>query len=43
MDSVITQLATLSLGVVDLFIKKKLPSQGIYAVDKEVDEWGNPI
>lgn len=43
MDEIISQLTRLSLGVADLHRKGRLPKTGLYAVDREVDEWGNPI
>jgi len=43
MDSIISQLIRLSLGIVSRYRKKILPERGIYAVDREVDEWARPI
>ncbi len=39
MDIIIRQLTTVGLGMVDQFKKNRLPPP--YAVDKEIDEWGN--
>ena len=41
MDIIIRQLTTVGLGMVDQFKKNQLPPPGLYAVDKEIDEWGN--
>jgi hypothetical protein len=41
MDIIIRQLTTVGLGMVDQFKKNRLPPPGLYAVDKEIDEWGN--
>lgn len=41
MDIIIRQLTTVGLGMVDQFQKNRLPPPGLYAVDKEIDEWGN--
>jgi len=43
MDEIISQLTRLSLGVADLHRRGMLPKTGLYAVDREVDEWGNPL
>ncbi len=41
MDKILSQLIQVSLGLVNQYKNSKLPTKGIYAVDKEIDEWGN--
>ncbi len=43
MDMIIRQLTTVSLGLVNQFHTGKLPNPGLYAIDSEIDEWGNKI
>ncbi len=43
MDEIISQLTRLSLGIAHLYRSGMLPKTGLYAVDREVDEWGNPL
>ncbi|HOT44823.1 MAG TPA: hypothetical protein PLM53_13405 [Spirochaetota bacterium] len=43
MDAIISQLTRLSLGIVGRYRKQSLPRSGIYAVDREVDEWARPL
>jgi hypothetical protein len=43
MDAIISQLTRLSLGIVGRHRKKTLPGSGIYAVDREIDEWARPL
>ncbi len=43
MDGIIAQLLCVSLGMADQFFKRSLPSPGLYAVDHEIDEWGNRL
>ncbi len=41
MDSIISQLLTISLGMVNQYRKGNLPPPDLYAVDFEIDCWGN--
>lgn len=41
MDPIISQLASVSLGMVNQYKTKKLPSPELYAVDHQIDVWGN--
>lgn len=41
MDKILAQLIQISLGMVKNYNAKNIPEKGIYAVDKEIDEWGN--
>jgi hypothetical protein len=43
MDIIIRQLTTVGLGMVAQFQTNRLPPPGLYAVDREIDEWGNQI
>jgi S-adenosylhomocysteine hydrolase len=43
MDAIMSQLARLSLGVIGRYRNKTIPKSGIYAVDREIDEWGRPL
>lgn len=43
MDSILSQLVSVSLGMVDQFRKGTLPKPHLYAVDHEIDVWGNPL
>lgn len=43
MDSIISQLLTVSLGMVDQYKKNALPRPTLYAVDHEIDIWGKAI
>ena len=43
MDMIIRQLTTVSLGLVHQFQTGQLPKPGLYAIDSEIDEWGNKI
>lgn len=43
MDSIISELLKVSLGMVDQYKKQSLPEPKLYAVDWEIDSWGNPI
>ncbi len=43
MDSIISQLTRLSLGIIGRHRKNTLPKSGIYAVDREVDEWARAL
>ncbi|TGL08194.1 hypothetical protein EHQ43_03895 [Leptospira bouyouniensis] len=43
MDPIISQLASVSLGMVNQFKSKKLPSPEIYAVDHQIDVWGKVL
>ena len=43
MDIILSQLLTVSLGLVDKNREGSLPCPGLYAVDHEIDEWGNVI
>lgn len=41
MDPIISQLASVSLGMVNQYKNKKLPQPELYAVDHQIDVWGN--
>ena len=41
MDMIIRQLTTISLGLTQQYRKHQLPPANLYAVDWEIDEWGN--
>lgn len=41
MDRIISQLTSVSLGMVDQYKKNILPEPNLYAVDHQIDEWGN--
>lgn len=41
MDPIISQLASASLGMANLFQNRKLPKPDLYAVDHQIDVWGN--
>lgn len=43
MDGVMSQLLKVSIGLVNKYHKKQLQLPNLYAVDKEIDEWGNLI
>lgn len=43
MDRIITGLASLLPGMLSLSKENKLPSPGLYAVDKEIDTWGQKL
>lgn len=43
MDIIISQLTTVSLGMVNQYKTGKLPKPGLYAVDHQIDEWGNKL
>ncbi len=43
MDIIIRQLTTVGLGMVAQFQTNRLPPPGLYAVDNEIDEWGNQL
>jgi hypothetical protein len=43
MDMIIRQLTTVSLGLIHQFQTGELPEPGLYAIDSEIDEWGNKI
>lgn len=43
MDAIIGQLASCALGIADQSGKGKLPGPGLYAVDRQIDAWGNPL
>lgn len=43
MDMIIRQLTTISLGLTDQYRRNVIPQANLYAVDKEIDEWGNLI
>lgn len=40
MDPIISQLASVSLGMVNFYKTKKLPEPNLYAVDHQIDVWG---
>ncbi|GBF51490.1 hypothetical protein LPTSP4_30280 [Leptospira ryugenii] len=42
MDPIISQLAMASLGMVSQFKKKALPKPNLYAVDHQINIWGEP-
>ncbi len=43
MDPIISQLASVSLGMVDLFQKQSLYPPDLYAVDRQIDIWGKKL
>ncbi|HNC00911.1 MAG TPA: hypothetical protein PLS71_21885, partial [Leptospiraceae bacterium] len=43
MDRIISQLTSVSLGMVDQYKKGILPEPNLYAVDHQIDEWGNTL
>ncbi|MBP7280646.1 MAG: hypothetical protein KBA66_03660 [Leptospiraceae bacterium] len=43
MDLIIAQLTTVSLGLLDQYKSGSLPSPGLYAVDHQIDGWGNKL
>ncbi|MCE9499723.1 MAG: hypothetical protein K8R21_04380 [Leptospira sp.] len=43
MDTIISQLTSVSLGMVDQFRKSSLPVPALYAVDSHIDKWGHRI
>jgi hypothetical protein len=43
MDAIIGQLASATLGMADQSKKGKLLEPGLYAVDHQIDSWGNPL
>ena len=43
MDLIISQLTTVSLGMVNQYRAGQLPNPGLYAVDHQIDEWGNKL
>ncbi|BDA80502.1 hypothetical protein LPTSP3_g34320 [Leptospira kobayashii] len=43
MDPIITQLTTVALGMVSLYKTNSLPKPALYAVDHQIDKWGNPL
>ncbi len=43
MDAIMSQLTRLSLGIIGRYHDRSIPNSGIYAVDREVDEWGRPL
>ncbi|XDD46309.1 hypothetical protein AB3N60_16620 [Leptospira sp. WS39.C2] len=43
MDPIISQLASVSLGMLNQFKNKKLPTPDLYAVDHQIDVWGNSL
>ncbi|TGN00555.1 hypothetical protein [Leptospira yasudae] len=43
MDAIIGQLASAALGMADQSKKGKLVAPGLYAVDHQIDPWGNPL
>jgi hypothetical protein len=43
MDIIISDLTTVSLGMVDQFKQNKLPSPLVYGVDISIDSWGNAL
>ncbi|WCL49425.1 hypothetical protein [Leptospira sp. GIMC2001] len=43
MDSIITQLLKVSLGLVDQYRNNNRPKPNLYAVDHEIDVWGNQL
>ena len=43
MDSVLSQLLKVSLGMLRKFTTGTLPSPGLYAVDHQIDDWGGII
>lgn len=43
MDPVLSDLMSVSLGLLDIYKKKKSLDPKLYAVDHEIDNWGNPI
>lgn len=42
-DAVLSQLLKVSLGMNHQYFSKTLPPPGLYAVDHQIDEWGNII
>ncbi|EMN58091.1 hypothetical protein LEP1GSC090_3965 [Leptospira borgpetersenii serovar Javanica str. MK146] len=43
MDAIIGQLASVALGMADQSKNGRILPPGLYAVDHEIDTWGNPI
>jgi hypothetical protein len=43
MDSIISDLLTVSLGMVEQAKTNSLPLPALYAVDHEIDRWGKKI
>ncbi|MBA4369799.1 MAG: hypothetical protein C0403_19400 [Desulfobacterium sp.] len=43
MDAILSQLLKVSLGMNHQYFLKTLPSPDLYAVDHQIDEWGNKI
>jgi hypothetical protein len=43
MDMIISQLTSAGLGMVDQYKNNLLPKPGVYAIDHEIDQWGNKI
>jgi hypothetical protein len=43
MDLIISQLTSVSLGLLHQYKKGKLPANGLYAVDHQIDEWGRQL
>lgn len=43
MDLIIAQLTTVSLGLLEQYKSGALPSPGLYAVDHQIDGWGNKL
>ena len=40
MDLIISQLTSVSLGLLNQYKSGELPEPGLYAVDHQIDEWG---
>jgi hypothetical protein len=43
MDIIISQLTSVSLGLLSQYKSGELPSCGLYAVDHQIDEWGKQL
>jgi hypothetical protein len=43
MDLIISQLTSVSLGLLGQYKTNQLPAPGLYAVDREIDEWGKKV
>ena len=43
MDLIISQLTSVSLGLLRQYKKGELPDNGLYAVDHQIDEWGRKL
>jgi len=43
MDAILSQLLRVSLGMNRHCLLRTLPPPGLYAVDHQIDEWGNKI